>query len=553
MAKGSHRNMAPLVTEGILLDDTASPEWHSSVCLSNGILKTTTIADIDARRQVVGKMVAPTGAYADSDMFKLQCSRSSDSPAAKRWDNHLTDECRARAPGILKVAARFLKRPGMISLAGALPSPDYFPFSSISAAIPAIPGAAESDVFEAESTIAMGLRDIASGDAAFDLSVALNYGQAAGSAQMIRWITEHTELVHKPLYADWDTCLTTGNTAGIYQALRMLCDKNRGDSWMTEEYCYASALETALPMGIKTVGIKMDADGPIPEVMDELLTNWDAAKKGARKPHVLYTVPTGQNPTGSTQSAARKRAIYKICQKHDIYILEDDPYYFLQLRFDSISPQISSKLPINTFLSNLPPSFLSIDTDGRVMRIDSFSKVVVPGARMGWVTASEQMIERFIRHAETASQGPSGFSQALIYKLVDEKWGHQGFLDWLQHLQAEYTGRRDVMLAAFEKFLPKSIVSWNSPSAGMFCWIKIKHSLRPNAKLYSALDIEEEIFAACLKRGVLIAKGSWFRAEPDLPLDDVFFRLTFAASSAENMEVAVRTFGTALRIIFNLV
>ncbi|KAL7931874.1 pyridoxal phosphate-dependent transferase [Trichoderma chlorosporum] len=505
-------------------------------------MENLTIDDIEARRRATGKMVAPTGAYADSDMFSLECSRSSTKPAAKRWDNHLTDECRARTPGVLKVAARFLKRPGMISLAGGLPSPDYFPFNSISATIPAIPGTTESNLSEVKSTITMGLRDIASGDASFDLSVALNYGQAAGSAQMIRWITEHTELVHKPPYADWDTCLTTGNTAGIYQALRMLCDKNRRDSWMAEEYCYASALETALPMGIRTVGIKMDADGPIPEVMDELLTNWDASKKGARKPHVLYTVPTGQNPTGSTQSTARKRAIYQVCQKHDIFIIEDDPYYFLQLRSGSTPPQNPARQSASAFLANLPPSLLSIDTDGRVMRIDSFSKVVVPGARMGWVTASEQMIERFIRHAETASQGPSGFSQSLIYKLVDEKWASLG----------EYTGRRDVLLAAFDKFLPKSIVSWNSPSAGMFCWIRINHNLHPNAKLHSALDIEEEIFAACLKRGVLVAKGSWFRAEPDLPLEDVFFRLTLAASSAENMEVAVRTFGTALRTIFNL-
>ncbi|RFU74871.1 aromatic amino acid aminotransferase [Trichoderma arundinaceum] len=548
--------MAPLCTEGVLLDDTPSPEWHSGVCVGDDSTKDPTIADIDARRQAFGKMVAPTAAYADSDMFKLHCSRSSNKPLARRWESHLTAECLIRAPGILKVAARFLKRPGMISLAGGLPSPDCFPFNSISASIPAIPSPNGGKVSEAESTITMGLHDIASEDAAFDLSVSLNYGQAAGSAQMIRWITEHTELVHNPPYADWDTCLTTGNTAGIYQALRMLCDKNRGDSWMTEEYCYASALETALPMGIKTVGIKMDADGPIPEVMDELLTNWDASKRGARKPHVLYTVPTGQNPTGLTQSAARKRAIYEVCQKHDIYIIEDDPYYFVQLRSHASksNPEDKrSKLSVGQFLASLPSSFLSIDTDGRVMRIDSFSKIIVPGARMGWVTASEQMTERFIRHAETASQGPSGFSQSIIYKLVDEKWGHEGFLNWLQHLQLEYTNRRDVMLNAFEKFLPKLIVSWDCPTAGMFCWIRIKHNFHPNSKVYSALDIEEEIFAACLKRGVLLAKGSWFRAEPDLPLNDVFFRLTFAASSAENMEVAVRTFGTALRTIFDLV
>jgi aromatic amino acid aminotransferase I len=85
------------------------------------------------------------------------------------------------------------------------------------------------------------------------------------------------------------------------------------------------------------------------------------------------------------------------------------------------------------------------------------------------------------------------------------------------------------------------------------CWLKINYSCHPNSKIYSTLDIEEEIFAACLKRGVLLAKGSWFRAEPDLPLRDVFFRLTFAAASAESIEVAVRAFGTALRTVFDLV
>ncbi|KAM0481882.1 hypothetical protein ACHAPX_003211 [Trichoderma viride] len=542
MTPSSTRNL-------VLLDDTPSPEWHSGICVSDSSVKDPTIADINARRQAVGQMVAPTAAYADSDMFKLRCSRATNKPAARRWDNHLTAESLARAPGILKVAARFLKRPGIISLAGGLPTPDYFGFRSISAQVPT---SNQSILFEDESTITMGINDIASENGALDLSVALNYGQAAGSAQMIRWITEHVELVHNPPYADWGTCLTTGSTDGLYKALRMLCDKNRGDSWMTEEYSYATALETAIPLGIRTVGINMDSEGLIPSAMDKILTNWDASKMGARKPHVLYTVPTGQNPTGSTQSTSRRRAIYDVCQKHDVYILEDDPYYFLQLQSRTPSSQ-PPKLSIGEFLASLPPSYLSIDTDGRVLRLDSFSKILAPGTRMGWVTASEQMIERFIRHSETASQGPSGFSQAIVYKLVDEKWDHTGFMNWLQRLQAGYTDRRDVMMSAFDKFLPKLIVSWDVPSAGMFCWLIIKYNYHPNAKIYSTLDIEEEIFAACLKRGVLLAKGSWFRAEPDLPLQGVFFRLTFAAASAESIEVAVRAFGTALRTIFGLV
>jgi len=102
------------------------------------------------------------------------------------------------------------------------------------------------------------------------------------------------------------------------------------------------------------------------------------------------------------------------------------------------------------------------------MRMDSFSKVVVPGSRVGWVTASEQVIERYLRHAEVCNQGPSGISQVVLWKLLDEQWGHEGYLKWLMHLRGEYTRRRDVMVAACDKFLPAEVVSWNAPVAGMF-------------------------------------------------------------------------------------
>jgi aromatic amino acid aminotransferase I len=123
---------------------------------------------------------------------------------------------------------------------------------------------------------------------------------------------------------------------------------------------------------------------------------------------------------------------------------------------------------VEGFLEGLIPSYLSMDVDGRVLRMDSFSKVVVPGSRLGWVTASEQIVERFIRHAEVANQGPSGFSQVILHKLLDERWGHEGYLRWLMNLRMEYTKRRDVMVAACDEFLPRGVVSWNTPQAGMF-------------------------------------------------------------------------------------
>jgi aromatic amino acid aminotransferase I len=104
--------------------------------------------------------------------------------------------------------------------------------------------------------------------------------------------------------------------------------------------------------------------------------------------------------------------------------------------------------------------------------MDSFSKVVAPGCRLGWVTASEEIIERYKMHVDASTQGPSGFSQLMLFKLLDEHWGHLGYIDWLKYVRSEYTRRRDVIVAACEKHLPKEMVSWVPPRAGMFVSFK---------------------------------------------------------------------------------
>ena len=94
---------------------------------------------------------------------------------------------------------------------------------------------------------------------------------------------------------------------------------------MSEEFTYPAVIETAAPMGLQCIGIKMDEEGLLPSDMDSLLS-WDPQARRAPKPWLLYTVPTGQNPTGTTQSEQRRRDIYRTAQKHDVFILEDDPY-----------------------------------------------------------------------------------------------------------------------------------------------------------------------------------------------------------------------------------
>lgn len=342
--------------------------------------------------------------------------------------------------------------------------------------VPHAPLFDEASATGSGSEVTIGKHDMRDKDSVFDLGVALNYGQSVGSAQVLRWVTEHTELISHPPYADWRCALTIGSTGALDAALRMFCDRNRRDSVLTEEYSFSTALESMTPMGIKVFGVRIDEQGILPNVLDDILSSWDENARGARKPTVLYTVPSGQNPTGATMGAQRRKDVYNVCRKHDVFILEDEPYYFLQMpeynKANSAAQPGAADLhanqSIDDFLKTLIPTLLSIDVDGRVLRMDSFSKVVVPGSRLGWVTGSEQIIERYIRHTECSSQGPAGFSQAILHKLLDETWGHEGYLHWLMRLRSEYTRRRDALLDACEKHLPKDIVSWAPPVAGMF-------------------------------------------------------------------------------------
>jgi DNA-binding transcriptional MocR family regulator len=118
----------------------------------------------------------------------------------------------------------------------------------------------------------------------------------------------------------------------------------------------------------------------------------------------------GHNPTGIVVSLERRKEIYAVCSKYDVIIVEDDPYWFMQFPSAKIEEAKSRNLPVPVthpaapqkssgyaFLDSLVPSYLSIDTDGRVIRLDTFSKMVAPGCRLGWVTAQPALIERFIR------------------------------------------------------------------------------------------------------------------------------------------------------------
>ncbi|KAK2839262.1 hypothetical protein FQN49_006311 [Arthroderma sp. PD_2] len=461
---------------------------------------------------------------------------------AKRWDYRLSEESRTQGVSPLKDSAKTVNPSKMIPLGTGRPSSLFYPWQSMT-----MTGTKESR--QSRALNATSPMTCTKGEGAFDLSSALNYAEPSGWGQLVDSFRENTRLIHNPPYQDWDTTLTCGSTSAIDIALRMFC--NRGDWILTETFTYPGTLMASKAQGLRTQGVEMDKDGLIPEDLDAKLRCWDTSR--GRKPFILYIIPSGQNPTGITQSTARKHAIYQTAERHDLLILEDDPYFFLRLNKSPTSLDVYAPLP-GKFQNSLPTSYLSLDKSGRVIRAESTSKILAPGLRCGWLTASRQIIDIFMNFAEVGPSSPSGPSQAMLYKLLVEDWGQEGFTKWLNHLSREYGSRRDAMIAACDKHLPKKICTWTTPTHGMFLWVTVdleRHPDRAEKRAEQCHAVEARIYERAESNGVLVAKGSWFSVESHV--DKVFFRMTFVATaSQEDLEQGVEQFGRAVRDEFRL-
>lgn len=490
--------------------------------------KVAQIADKRARSEPLPSGVAP---YTNSKFFKLQ--KAGEKPKSHDLSHLFSRNSNKQYPSPLKQAAYAPLIEGTISLGTARPASEFYPWQNVSMQLkPGIVGSNAQMNCEA-------------GEVPYDLAVAMNYGSSTGSPQLVRFLTEHTELVHNPPYDDWETFTTCGTTSAMEIAFKVFC--NPGDTVLMEEYSYSGTITAARSQELKFLGIKMDDKGLSPEDLDTKLSNWDVSK--GKKPHLLYTIPSGQNPTGATQPTERRQAIYRVAVKHDVYIIEDDAYYFLYLGTSaSACPRTA-----DDYLAQLPSSYLALDTTGRVMRMDTLSKILAPGLRCGWVTASSQAIQKFKTYTEVGVLSPSGPSQIMAYKLLDETWGHHNFFQWLMDLSLRYKQQRDVMLEACARHLPKKLCTWNIPNVGMFISVKINLSAllgeqQPtadsDAQVY--LDIEDKIFNEICGYGVLVSKGSWFSVDAT-NVRTVSFRLTFAAVGEADMVEAVARFGNALK------
>ncbi|KAM5484696.1 putative secondary metabolism biosynthetic enzyme [Microsporum audouinii] len=457
---------------------------------------------------------------------------------ANRWDHRLSEESLSQGASPLKDSVKTVIPSETIPLGVGKPASLFYPWQSMT-----MTGTKESNPTNAMTCT--------KGEAAFDLSSALNYAEPSGWSQLVACFRENTRLIHNPPYQDWDTTLTCGSTSAIDLALRMFC--NRGDWILTEISTYTGTLMASRAQGLKIQAIKMDEDGLLPDDLDNKLRNWDLSR--GRKPFILYTIPSGHNPTGITQPTARKAAIYQVAERHDLLIIEDDPYFFLRLNESSALLDIYPPFSLfDKLRKSLPTSYLSLDKSGRVIRVESTSKILAPGLRCGWLTASSQIVDIFANLVEVGPASPSGPSQVMLYKLLVENWGQEGFANWLNHLSREYRSRRDIMIAACAKHLPTGICTWTTPSHGMFLWITIDLERHPDyTEMWTVqcLGVEDRIYERAESNGVIVARGSWFNVEKHV--DKVFFRMTFVSTaSQDDLEQGVKQLSKAVRDEFRL-
>ncbi|KAJ2061062.1 hypothetical protein GGI17_003319 [Coemansia sp. S146] len=460
-------------------------------------------------------------------------------PHSKDLSSLFTEATKRRRSSPLKPLLKYMQAdPTLVSLGAGLPHPDTFPFISVTATV-AEAGKSSVDATARHVDVSIAAR--APTAVTEGLERFLQYGNGRGVASYAGFAQEHTERVHSPLYDDWDVVVSAGNTDAFVKALMLFCQS--GDTLIVDEWTYPAIIETVGPMNIGLASVQMDDEGIVPAALDSLCLNWSA---DAPRPRVAYMIPTAQNPTGATMSMQRKQAIYEVAKKHDLVIIEDDPYYYLQ--FGEYRPVGETADPEDRY-SDLPgvtaliPSLLSMDTDGRVIRLDSFSKILAPGLRCGWITAPKYMTDKIQFHNETSVQQPAGLSQAIVSKLINEHWGHEGWERHLVQIQRDYAMRRDRFVELCQKYL-KGKVEFTVPSAGMFLWFRVLLS----EEVQGREGVMQEVFESMIANHVLLVPGHLFSplgATPEV-LSKPFVRAAFSYASIDDFETAITRLAKAL-------
>jgi 2-aminoadipate transaminase len=306
-------------------------------------------------------------------------------------------------------------RPEVISLAGGLPDTSTFP----------------PDTFAA----------VAQRIAAESCAKALQYGPTEG-------LDETKDCIREVMAAEGmrvdpeDMIVTTGGQQVLDLVTKTLIDP--GDVVVAEGPTYPGAVPTFSSYQADVVQIDMDADGMRIDLLEETLDRLDAE---GRRPKFIYTVPTFQNPAGVTMSGPRRRRLVEVAHERELLVLEDNPYGLLRFEGDP------------------NPPLLSLDAGVYVMYLGTFSKILSPGIRLGWVVAPPPVLEKINLGKQGADLCTSTLSQLMVQAYFER--GH--WQTYVESLIDVYRSRRDALLEALDEHFPPQ-AEWTRPGGGLFVW-----------------------------------------------------------------------------------
>jgi 2-aminoadipate transaminase len=375
-------------------------------------------------------------------------------------------------PSVLREILKVTERPGIISFAGGLPSPKTFPVAEFAAACAKV------------------LRD--------DPSAALQYAASEGFGPLREMVAARL-----PWHVEPERVLiTTGSQQGLDLVAKVLVDA--GSKILVESPTYLGAVMAFAPMEPAVVGVLSDEQG-----ID--LADLRAKAADAR---FLYALPNFQNPTGRTMSEASRAALSAEAARLGLPIIEDNPYG--DLWFDTA-----------------PPAPLTGRNPQGCIYLGSFSKVLAPGLRLGFIVAPNAVYAKLLQAKQAADLHSPGFNQRLIAEVMKD-----GFLDrHVPTIRALYKAQRDAMLEALEREMPAgepdARLTWNTPAGGMFLWARLPSGMSAG-----------ELLPYAVARGVAFVPGAPFYAGD---ADPRTLRLSFVTPNVEEIHRGVAALAAAIR------
>jgi 2-aminoadipate transaminase len=395
--------------------------------------------------------------------------KPNDLPTATHWT--MARRAARMNPSVIREILKVTEKPGIISFAGGLPSAKTFPVAEFTAACQQV--------------------------LTTDPQGALQYAASEGFAPLRQMVADRLPWDVDPA----QVLITTGSQQGLDLIAKILIDAD--SRILVETPTYLGALQAFTPMEPEVVSVASDDEGvDIADLASKVGT-------GASKARFLYVLPNFQNPTGRTMSEARRAALVAKAAELGLPLIEDNPYG--DLWFDTP-----------------PPAPLTARNPDGCIYMGSFSKVLAPGLRLGFVVAPTVMYPKLLQAKQAADLHSPGFNQRMITEVMKD-----GFLDrHIPTIRALYKSQRDVMLQALAKDMPGD-VTWNSPDGGMFLWARLPEGMNAQALLPLAVD-----------KGVAFVPGAAFYADHG---DARTMRLSFVTPDADDIRRGVAALAAAIR------